>query len=389
MRALLRLAALAALISAPAWASDTGPALLPPYTPAYAPQSLDERGLWQLADEDERALRDSPDVIRDPALNAYLHGVLCRAVGDARCRAVRLYVVHMPAFNAFMTANGTMVVWTGLLLRVRNEAELAAALGHEFGHFELRHSLRGFRHLRTSTDLLAWATILAPRDTGLRQDIVTAHYAFSRSQESEADLLGLRYMQAAGYRASAVPQLWERMMAEEDATALGRKRTVKHHYAAGFFADHPTELARATTLRAAAGPDADRGDDGAERYAAALAPWRATFLVDQIKLNDFGGSEYLLGQLAGERWSADLLFARAELYRERGNPRDLVSAADFYRQAIAAGCTDPAAWRGLGLSLLRAQQEEPGRAALRRYLEQAPDARDRAAMTMLIEGNSP
>jgi regulator of sirC expression with transglutaminase-like and TPR domain len=75
---------------------------------------------------------------------------------------------------------------------------------------------------------------------------------------------------------------------------------------------------------------------------------------------------------------------RGELYRERGNPRDLVSAAQFYQQAIDSGCTDPVAWRGLGLSLLRGQQEAAGRAALKIYLEKAPQANDRAAMAMLI-----
>lgn len=99
-------------------------------------------------------------------------------------------------------------------------------------------------------------------------------------------------------------------------------------------------------------------DDGAENYAAVMRPWLARFLDDQIKLNDFDGSEYLLAELAaGRSWTADLLYTRGELYRMRGHPRDLINAADFYRQSIALDGTKAKSFRGLGLALLRA----PGR----------------------------
>ncbi|WP_333999038.1 hypothetical protein [Sphingomonas aurantiaca] len=104
-------------------AGDTGRLALPTYSQAYTPTTVDERGVWMEADEDERRLRESPSVIRDPALNAYVRGVLCRTVGDDRCRSVRIYIERVPAFNASMAPNGTMIVWSGLLLRVRNEAE--------------------------------------------------------------------------------------------------------------------------------------------------------------------------------------------------------------------------------------------------------------------------
>lgn len=356
---------------------------LPPYGTAYTPTTVDERGLWQQADEAERDLRDSPAVVRDPALNAYLTKVLCRSVGEDRCRGVRIYVVRAPVFNASMTPNGMMVVYTGALLRLRDEAELAALLGHEFGHFEMRHTLASFRRGRTIGDIIAWTSVLSPYST-LPASLIQLHFSYNRAQEAEADLMGLRYLAAAGYRPLAASRIWERLMAEQDATALGRKRHVTHRYAAGFFADHPTELARATYLREAAGADGERGDEARDAFLTAMRPWRASFLADQIKLNDFGGSEYLLGELAGGQWTPDLLLTRGELYRERGNPRDLVSAAQFYQQAIDAGCTDPIAWRGLGLSLLRGQQEAAGRAALKTYLERAPQASDRAAMAMLI-----
>ena len=51
----------------------------------------------------------------------------------------------MPQFNAMMAPNGMMLVWSGLLLRVENEAQLAAILGHELGHYLERHSVEQLR----------------------------------------------------------------------------------------------------------------------------------------------------------------------------------------------------------------------------------------------------
>jgi regulator of sirC expression with transglutaminase-like and TPR domain len=101
-------------------------------------------------------------------------------------------------------------------------------------------------------------------------------------------------------------------------------------------------------------------------------------------LNDFGGSEFLIAKLAGDGWTPELLYARAELYRQRGNPRDLISAAQFYQQALEKGSVRPETQRGLGLALLRSQQIEPGKAALRRYLAMKPDATDASMISMLI-----
>lgn len=388
-RARVRIAlalALPALLGAAQAGDGTG---LPPYVPAYEPRTVDERGLWAEFDEYEQRLRASPLRVDDPGLNDYVRGVLCRAVGEDRCRSVRLYILEVPLFNATMAGNGAMTVWTGLLLRARNEAELAAVLGHEFAHFELRHSLAGFAAARAATDAMAWISVLGgisqTGTAGLETSLLGSFFRFNREQEEAADLLGLKYMQASGYRGAAASEIWAHLMAESDATAAGRKVKSKQRYSAGFFDTHPTELKRLTYLREAAGPRAEQGDAAAEAYRAALAPYLPRLLAAQIKLNDFGGTEYLLNELArGSGWTGDLLFARAEMYRERGNPRDLVTASDFYRQAIAAGVTAPEAYRGLGLSLLRAGEADAGKEHLREYLRLKPDAGDAKLLASLV-----
>jgi predicted Zn-dependent protease len=288
-----------------------------------------------------------------------------------------------------MSANGMMIVWSGLLLRSRNEAELASVLGHEFAHFERRHGLSGFRRARTASDIIAWATVLSalaaqPNYTNILT--IGALYEFNRNQEREADVLGLAYLKRSRYRPQSAAQVWIRQMGEVDASAVGRAQRSQRYDRTPYFATHPTDLERAGYLTGLAGPEAADRITNAEAYAAAMGPWLAGFLDDQIRLNDFGGTEFLLAQMADARgWTAELLHARGELYRSRGHPRDLVNAADFYRQAVALDPARADAHRGLGLALMRARNVEEGRAALTRYISMRPDASDAPMIRALID----
>ncbi|WP_010217515.1 M48 family metallopeptidase [Sphingomonas sp. PAMC 26621] len=391
-------AAVLALIVGAAAQAEPIPSL-PPYTGAYQPQGVDERGLWMEFDELERSFRDSTVVINDAPLKAYIQQVVCRMVGAARCQTVRLYIVRDTSFNASMAPNGMMIVHTGLLLRARDEAELAAVLGHEFSHFELRHSLLGFRHNRIAGDIVAWAGVAAAGavayggssayDTvrtaqSVQNAAIGSTFAHSRDQERQADLLSMAYLKASPYDPRSFPDIWDRLMDEADATAHGRRQRSTRYDRVGFFADHPSDLERARTLRALAVAIDRPGEDGKARYDTAVARWRAQWLADQIKRNDFEGTDYLLGQLAGSEWSPDLLFARGELYRTRGNPRDLVAAVGFYREVVTHDPTNAEAYRGLGLAQLRSH-DAAGAAALKTYLTMKPAADDAAMISMLIQ----
>src|SRR3546814_15614290 len=93
-----------------------------------------------------------------------------------------------------------------------------------------------------------------------------------------------------------------------------------------------------------------------------MATWLPIFLQDQIKLNDFGGSDYLINRLAENGWTADLWFARGELYRSRGNQRDLVIAVQFSRSAIGLNPAFAEAHLGRGLSLIQPVERAAGQA---------------------------
>ncbi|WP_308461475.1 M48 family metallopeptidase [Sphingomonas citricola] len=393
------LALYAALTVAGSAAAATKPKVQPapppvPYAGAYQPQGVDEIGLWREADENERKLANSPLLIRDEKLNAYVRQALCNAVGTDRCASVRIYLVRFPVFNASMTPNGTMEVFSGLLLRVRSEAELGAVLGHEFGHFEKRHTLQQYKAARKGTDLMSWAAVLTSMAgtqgaygsfDNLQLSVLGGLARFGRDQEREADLIGLGYLNGSTLRPGAASRVWRNLILEREASASERGLRKPDFDRVAFFASHPADGERADYLFALAAPDGDTRDDGADRYTVALAPWLPTFLDDQIKLNDFGGSDFIITRLAETGWTAPLWRARGDLYRGRGNQRDLMNAADYYGKAVALDPSLPEAQRGLGLSLFKTGRQVEGKAALQRYLSLRPDAPDATMISMLVQ----
>jgi predicted Zn-dependent protease len=112
-------------------------------------------------------------------------------------------VVDDAAVNAFALPGGFVYVTRGILTHLNSEAELAAVMGHEIGHVTARHSVSQVSKQQLAQIGLAAGMIVSPRvaqfggvaQTGLGMLFLK----FSRSDESEADSLGLRYMVNDGY----------------------------------------------------------------------------------------------------------------------------------------------------------------------------------------------
>lgn len=384
-RALLA-AALSVATPAAASAADFA---RPPYAGAYQPQGTDERGLWMELGEAERGIREMPGLVRDARLGEFLRGVLCRTVGRERCAAVRIYLIQDNTFNASMAPNGMMIVHTGLLVRLHSEAELAAIFGHEFAHFEQRHTLQRMLNLRRSTDIIAWLGIAgaaARVNTGRAQDSIAAGiFSFGRANETEADLLSTRYVRTSPYRirGSAV---WGRVMGEDNADRRERGQRKRDKLAPDLTDTHPTDLQRIAFHAKLEQEVGAVGEDAVESYRAATAAIMPALLDSLVKGVPYNAAGYVInarGEALG--WDAPLSFARGELYRLRGGPRNLATARELYLGTTRMRGAPPEAWRGLGLSAMRLGDTAAGRAALTEYLRRAPGARDAATIRMVLE----
>ena len=166
-----------------------------------------EAGLWMQMNNYEENLKTSGSRLKDEKLDKYLKDILCKLTPDY-CKDIRVYVQDIPLFNAFMAPNGMMVVWTGLLLRAQNEAQLAAVIGHEAGHYIRRHSLKSWLDAKARADLMAILSVgLAVGGVPgggnifnltqlLQVGIIAKH---SRDNEREADKIGLDFLINSGY----------------------------------------------------------------------------------------------------------------------------------------------------------------------------------------------
>jgi predicted Zn-dependent protease len=105
--------------------------------------------------------------------------------------------------NAFALPGGRIYVTRGLLAHLDSEAELAGVLGHEIGHVTARHSVHGLSRQIAWT--LGVAAGLAVFDAGEAGELVSSlglglmFLKFDRDQERQADQLGVRDLQRAGF----------------------------------------------------------------------------------------------------------------------------------------------------------------------------------------------
>ena len=148
--------------------------------------------------------------------------------------------------NAWCMPGGKIVVYSGILPITKNEAGLAAVMGHEVAHALANHGQQ-----RMSAGQLQQlgevAGNIALSKNPENQQIFNSVYGlgtsvgvmlpFSRSHETEADKIGLTLMAIAGYDPIAAADLWQRMQAQEQGAPPE------------FLSTHPASTTRIQNIR--------------------------------------------------------------------------------------------------------------------------------------------
>jgi len=350
--------------------------------------TTDEAGLWMVMNRAERDLKTSGRIESDPELNAYVRGVVCRLKADF-CNDIRIYIVNVPNFNATMAPNGVMQIWTGALLRLENEAQLAFVLGHEFGHYQKRHSIQQWRATRETTDAFAFLAIpfafagpagaLAHGGVGLAMAGGLAGY--SRDHEREADSIGFELATAAGYDPREGAKIWERLKEEKDA-GEPQDRSI-------FFASHPQieeRIENLTALADAAQYDAEAMRVGQDDYTAATAEFRSQWLNEEIRKRSFDQTEVVLNRLIEVNpETSEFHFFLGELYRRQDGEENDRKAVEAYEEALSAGEAPAGTYRSLGLVYWDLQENDKAKAAFRQYLATQPFAGDKGIIESYLK----
>ena len=167
----------------------------------------------ELARDVEREAR----IIEDPVVSEYVNRIGQNLVNQSGAGYVFVIkVVRSEEVNTYALPGGFLFVNSGLIRAAENEAELAVALAHEIGHVAARHYTRQ----ASWGDILNYASIpmlfmggwpgLVARE-GLAFGTPLALKKFSRAFEAEADTLGIRYVDSAGYDPTALVDFLERI----------------------------------------------------------------------------------------------------------------------------------------------------------------------------------
>ena len=149
--------------------------------------------------------------------------------------------------NAWCMPGGKVAFYTGLLPICKDETGVAVVMGHEVAHAVAEHGgERMSQGLVLQLGGMALAEALQSKPDQTRSLFMTAFAVgaqfgailpFSRSQESEADRMGLIFMAMAGYDPREAPKFWERMAAEGGAKPPE------------FMSTHPSDQTRMRQLR--------------------------------------------------------------------------------------------------------------------------------------------
>jgi predicted Zn-dependent protease len=179
--------------------------------------------------------------------------------------------------NAWALPGGKLAVNRGLLTELRNEAELAAVLGHEVVHAAARHGAKAIERGMLLQGAMV-ATAIGVQGSGLGNTIMQGaqlgasliNQKYGRDAERESDYYGTRMMAQAGYDPYAAVTLQE--------TFLKLSEGQDPSWLEGMFSSHPPSAERVSnnrglveTLRAEGYTD---GDYGADRYQAAIRTLR-------------------------------------------------------------------------------------------------------------------
>lgn len=198
----------------------------------------------ELGREKAAEVRKHVTVVHNPYLNEYVIRVGMRLVSSRAAQQsgfpFTFEVLADPSINAFAFPGGPMFINTGLLRAVDNEAQLAGVMGHEMAHIILRHGTSQ----ASKSELVAipsalgaqvasnsiWSKLVSEGSDGVL-------VKFSRSAESQADLMGSHLMAEAGYDPIELAHFFEKLNAEGGSKAPQ------------FLSDHPNPENREKAIK--------------------------------------------------------------------------------------------------------------------------------------------
>lgn len=318
-----------------------------------------------------RGLRDQGLILEDPEVTDYIQNLgskIAAQIQDSEQRFT-FFVVREGNINAFALPGGFIGVNYGLITATANESQLASVIAHEIAHVTQRHIARaiqaqGRQGLASAAALLA--AILIGMTTGA-SDAVQAGIAiaqgtaaqaqinFTRSNEYEADRIGISYLAAAGFDPQGMPDFFE---------TLSRRSGLAGAQVPEFLRTHPVTANRVAETRERAGQIRTIVRQESAAYAFVRERVRVLGAPPDNDLRPYYAALADRGTLTPAQRYGEALARLGAGDRER--------AASALVELVAAEPQSPMLQAALGQALMAAERTDTALAVLRRALEVAP-----------------
>src|SRR5262245_19202048 len=176
-----------------------------------------------------KILQEFGGAYQNQELQTYVSGLgnLLARTSDRPNQKFTFTVLDSPIVNAFAMPGGYVYITRGLMALANNEAEVSGVLAHEIGHVAARHAAERY----STGALMSIPGVILGVLTGSQEvaNLVNSGAAaylqgYSRDQEYQADLLGVRYLSRANYDPYGMASFLGQLQAEEklDAQIAGR-----------------------------------------------------------------------------------------------------------------------------------------------------------------------
>lgn len=253
--------------------------LLDTYEPTVAP-STNPQIVDEVQKDDPRAemgAREHPRIVasyggeyrdvKTEQLVARITGALT-LVSENPNQSYRITILNSPAINAFALPGGYVYVTRGLLALATDASEVAAVLSHEMAHVTANHGIERQRQeeravIETRVVAEVLSSTIDSKTAVARQKLRLA--AFSRNQELQADVIGVRMLGEAGYDPYAAARFLDAMGAYSRFNAINNDSDP----GLDFLSSHPTTPQRVELARRHArafGMDGQVGDKGTDYF---------------------------------------------------------------------------------------------------------------------------
>lgn len=200
---------------------------------AAAPQKAEAAfGEFTIKDEAElgkkikASIRTSFPIVDDPEVVAYVNDVFQRLLRAAPPQPFdySISVIRHNAINAFAAPGGNLFLFTGLILSMDHESEMAGVLAHEIGHATQRHIAGRITQMQKVSMLSLAGAVLGAflgGDAGPALMVGSlaagqaAQLSYSRADEKDADHVGMSYLIKAGYPPQGMVGAFEKIRRQQ------------------------------------------------------------------------------------------------------------------------------------------------------------------------------